>query len=157
MKTAAWFTFLHKWLGLIIGIQIVLWMAGGFIMSFLDLDRVHGDHNVAHQETIALDGVDLQVPLENAIAAYAPLGVQSATLKTFLGQPIYDLHRIDNSHALVDARNGALIEIGEEQVRALANADFSGDSSIIELSLIEARNFEYQSSIPAWRVRFGGR
>lgn len=154
MKLPHWFAFLHKWLGLFIGIQIILWMTGGFIMSFLDLDVVHGDHNVAEQEPLALDGSLLRVPLQNAIAAYAPLGVRSATYKTLLGQSVYDLQLMDGTHVLVDTRSGGRVDIGEAQVRGVASADFSGDGSIIELGLIDAKNFEYQGAVPVWRVAF---
>lgn len=35
---------IHRWLGLFIGIQFVLWAAGGLYFSWTDLDAVHGDH-----------------------------------------------------------------------------------------------------------------
>ncbi len=37
-----WTLRIHKWLALVVGIQIVLWIAGGVVMSALPLDRVRG-------------------------------------------------------------------------------------------------------------------
>ena len=34
---------LHKWLGLFLGLQLVLWMLSGFYMVVVDLDFIHGD------------------------------------------------------------------------------------------------------------------
>ena len=33
----------HKWLSLIIGIQLLLWFASGALMSFLPIDKVRGE------------------------------------------------------------------------------------------------------------------
>ena len=157
MKLAPWLAFLHKWLGLVIGIQIVLWMSGGFVMSFFKIEDVRGEHNIAHQETVLMDGADLRIPLANAINAYAPQGVRSVTFKSFMGQTVYDLHRSDNSHVLIDTRSGGLVVIDEVRVRALAEADFAGEGSIAELALMEDTNSEYRGSVPVWRVRFDDR
>jgi uncharacterized iron-regulated membrane protein len=34
---------LHKWAALVVGIQMLLWVAGGLVMSLSDIDEVHGD------------------------------------------------------------------------------------------------------------------
>ena len=33
---------IHKWIGLLIGLQLVLWMSSGFVMSLLDAEKVRG-------------------------------------------------------------------------------------------------------------------
>ncbi|NNC24713.1 hypothetical protein HKX41_11280, partial [Salinisphaera sp. USBA-960] len=37
-----WMRRIHKWLGLAIGLQFVLWMASGLVMSLLSHDKVQG-------------------------------------------------------------------------------------------------------------------
>jgi len=37
-----WMRKLHKWVGLVIGIQFLLWMASGVMMSLPDADQVQG-------------------------------------------------------------------------------------------------------------------
>ena len=34
---------LHKWVGLLIGIQVLIWALSGFIVSVLDPEKVSGD------------------------------------------------------------------------------------------------------------------
>ncbi len=34
---------LHKWLGLFVGLQILIWLATGLYMVVLDIDFIHGD------------------------------------------------------------------------------------------------------------------
>ncbi len=154
MKLAPWIAFLHKWLGLIVGIQIVLWISGGFVMTFFHIDTVRGEHNIAHQERILLDGSQLRYSLADAIQTHAPDGVTEASYKTLLGQSVYQLHREDGTQVLVDTRSGGEVRIEESDVRALAEADFSGTGSIAEIALIDATNTEYRGPVPVWRVRF---
>ena len=35
---------LHRWLGMIVGLQVVLWIAGGVVMSAIPIDIVRGAH-----------------------------------------------------------------------------------------------------------------
>ena len=44
-----WMRTLHKWVGLIIGLQLLLWMASGVMMSWLDHDQVQGHEFQAHE------------------------------------------------------------------------------------------------------------
>lgn len=43
---------LHKWLALTIGFQLILWFSSGALMSFLSIDKVHGD-NIVDRKTVA--------------------------------------------------------------------------------------------------------
>ena len=33
----------HRWIALLVGLQLLSWSIGGFMFSILDLDDVHGD------------------------------------------------------------------------------------------------------------------
>ena len=43
-----WMRKLHKWVGLLIALQFVLWLASGLVMSLLDHDSVQGHEHKAH-------------------------------------------------------------------------------------------------------------
>ena len=47
MTIQRWAVRIHKWLALIVGIQIILWIVGGFGMAVLDIEKVRGEHLVA--------------------------------------------------------------------------------------------------------------
>jgi Na+-transporting NADH:ubiquinone oxidoreductase subunit F len=38
----SWMRKIHKWVGLLIGIQFVLWMASGVVISLFDSEKVQG-------------------------------------------------------------------------------------------------------------------
>ena len=35
---------IHKWLAIFVGVQVLLWMGTGALMSFLDLEEVRSEH-----------------------------------------------------------------------------------------------------------------
>ena len=41
---------LHKWVGLLIGIQVLLWLLSGLVMSLLDPAKVNGQQWARHAE-----------------------------------------------------------------------------------------------------------
>lgn len=50
---------LHKWLGLLIGLQVVIWTLSGAYMVAVHIDIIHGDHLVRTppERPIALAGL----------------------------------------------------------------------------------------------------
>ena len=41
---------IHQGLGLLMGIQVVLWISGGFVMSILPIEKVRGEDWIADHE-----------------------------------------------------------------------------------------------------------
>lgn len=82
---------IHRYLGLTLGIQFLLWTAGGLYFSWSDMDQIHGDHQKALapllQESKPL--VSPQVVLDTLRRQYPQLGVVSLELIDILGNPTY--------------------------------------------------------------------
>ena len=41
---------IHRWLGLIVGLQVLAWTTGGVVMSFFELDNVRGEREMVEAE-----------------------------------------------------------------------------------------------------------
>ena len=52
----------HQGLGLLVGIQVFLWISGGFVMSALPLAKVRGEDRIAARAPIPVD------PAENLVS-----------------------------------------------------------------------------------------
>ena len=50
---------LHKWLALLIGLQVFLWLLGGLVMSALPIERVRGEHKIAEHPPLAIAPVSV--------------------------------------------------------------------------------------------------
>jgi uncharacterized iron-regulated membrane protein len=42
----------HKWLGFIVAIQVLLWISGGVVMSVLPIEKVRGKHLIMPKNEI---------------------------------------------------------------------------------------------------------
>lgn len=153
MKPVIFFRKFHKWLGLIIGLQLLLWVVGGFVMSFFDIEQVRGEDQIAEQAM-----ADLSQPLGiNATEAITLAGIdaEQVALKSWLNKPVW-LVTGQKSQALIDAVQGELITpLTESTARQVAKADFLGEESIEQINLLtkpvgEARGKTY----PLWQVIF---
>ena len=83
----------HKWVGLILGIQIFFWMLGGVVMSWLPINEVRGMHKVEHHDPQVLDLDNVVNLSEHVHAQEKP--VQIAAYDSLLGRSIIRLRYID--------------------------------------------------------------
>ncbi|WP_417476980.1 PepSY domain-containing protein [Maricaulis sp.] len=151
-----WTVRIHKWLALLVGIQIVLWVAGGAVMSLLDIDNVHGDQNVAPVPVIDLELASVMSPAEAAGIAGLSGVVKRVDLIPWLGRAVYQVEDYFGSSHLVDAHSGErLTPISEATAIALAEQFHLGALPASSTELLETSTTEYRGAdLPAWRVNF---
>lgn len=144
----------HRWFGLLLGFQVVLWMASGVIMSWFHIDLVRGEVNSTIPFTPELEARSYASP-GGAIAQME--GVEELRLKRFLGKAVYEVKAL-NGVALFSADTGARISpISESDAREVATSDYSGDDEIIAVERLSNPPNEYRGSSPVWRVSFDDR
>jgi hypothetical protein len=135
-------------------LQIVLWIAGGFVMSAIPIEVVRGEHKISHLavEPFEVEGL---LSLRDATVAIDASAVKSATLGEMLGQPVWRIVGQDEELAIIDASSGAILSpVDESTARAIAGRDFNGDAEIQSVEYIETPPSEYNKSGPVWRVQF---
>ena len=161
---------IHRWLGVFIGIQFVLWTVGGLYFSWTDLDAVHGDHLVRPVRAVRAD-VALASPGLALAALRARSRVDSLAsleLASVLDRPVYRFTyytaaagRTVRQRQLVDAVTGVpRPPLTRDEAVAVARAGYAGDAPVTRVEyLTEAtvgRHHEYREQpLPAWAVRFG--
>jgi uncharacterized iron-regulated membrane protein len=153
MKPFVLFIKVHKWIGLIVGIQVVLWIAGGLYMTWNPIEVVRGEHNMRVVEPLALNGAEGIIPVAEAIAAAGGTPVTGLSLGHFLGTPVYRLEGAEGPLAMIDARSGTLLSpLPEAQALAVAIADFTGEAKPDGANWLTEKNLEYRGSLPVWQV-----
>jgi uncharacterized iron-regulated membrane protein len=60
---------LHRWLGLLIAVQIVAWMLSGFYFSLFPIEEIRGEHLTRGPETLDRARLELALPPAQAITA----------------------------------------------------------------------------------------
>jgi hypothetical protein len=145
----------HQGLGLLIGIQVVLWISGGVVMSVLPIEKVRGEDWVAETESGHIPA-DLTLLAPDRVArdlGFSPL--ESADLGLWLDTPVYRLHAAGKNH-LADAVTGELISpLDEDQARKVALRDYAGPGSVAKVGLQEEPLLEIRGrDLPQWRIDF---
>lgn len=144
---------LHRWLGLLVALQLLFWVGGGLVMSALALDAVRG-RDRAHPAPMTALTADPAL-LTPADVLHGRDDVVRVTLTHLLGRPVYRLDGADGT-TLVDARDGRqLSPLPRETAEAVARADYSGDGTLAGIESIDTPGGEYRGhELPLWRVRF---
>lgn len=153
MRFPTLLTSVHKWIGVVIGIQVVLWIAGGLVMSAFPIELVRGETQAAMNEPAAIAAEEIAHDLRTQLATLGPVtGFRSVRVA---GELYLEVQRRDLPPLLVHAADGRVIEgVDEATAREVARRDFTGSGTIAEAILIAERLSEYRGALPAWRVRF---
>lgn len=141
----------HKWLGLFIGIQVVIWSISGLYMTVVHIDTIHGDHLIRTKPPATTAASNLSDPLAIANRNRAD-GIRLAFVR---GKPAYVL-QTDQGEKVVDAVSGAaLLPLSESEVRTLATTTYTGTEGIASAKLITTIPAEIRGrKLPLWRVEF---
>ena len=141
----------HKWLGLFVGLQIVIWSLSGLYMTVVHIDTIHGDHLIRQPAPRSVSAAELANPIA-VMAAYDARSVRLAWLR---GRPIYVV-KGDAGEVAVDARTGAVVQRPDQaEIRAMALAIYTGNDPIRSAALITEIPGEIRGrKPPLWRVEF---
>jgi len=155
MKPAFWARRAHKWIGLIVGVQALLWMLSGVYMTVVPLDVIHGDH-LAHAHGEVLPRASERVAPAELTTRYP--GLRSFRLTHVLEREVFDV-RDATSRFLVDARTGErLPPLDRDQAIALAQSLYQGDGQVSRVEWITRAPAEAKTRpVPMWAVHFADR
>ena len=154
MKLPFWVRRTHKWIGLIVGVQALLWMISGVYMTVISLDVIHGDH-LAHVTGVPLGQTGDRMEMGKLQSLYP--GIQSLRLKKILGQDVFEIRQGEKS-SLVHAQTGETISpLKRDAIVALAKEIYQGTGQIGDVSLITEVPKEVARRpipMPMWAVRY---
>lgn len=155
MKPAFWARRAHKWIALVIGVQALLWTAGGLYMTVISIDFIHGDHLVHSNAKPLSSGAGL-IDSDVILKRYSRL--ESFRLTRFMDREIYEVHHAGGI-AMIDARSGAEIgPVDQATARRLALSVYQGDGPLTAIRLIEEAPQEVSTqAVPMWQATFGDR
>jgi hypothetical protein len=144
----------HKWLAILIGVQALIWTLSGLYMTAVHIDIIHGDHFIRVAEPRPLD---LSATMDPAAAARAVPGAQSAKLHWLIDRPTY-IVASEQGPTLVDASTGSVLPPpSSADIRRLAEHWFTGEETLVSVSLIDELPGEIRGrDPPVWRADFDG-
>ena len=145
---------LHKWVGLLIGIQVILWLLSGLMLSLLNPAKVSGEKwaQTGSQAPRAIQNGPFLEPDE--LAAEHLEGALSISLEVRRGQPVYLVRHLSGT-TLINANDGSAIVTNEHEAQMLAQQDFTGNGEVISITKGVAPDLETRGNTGEyWRVNF---
>ncbi|NVJ97319.1 MAG: PepSY domain-containing protein [Alphaproteobacteria bacterium] len=150
-----WIARTHKWVGLILGLQLLAWTAGGVVMTWMPIDEVRGRHNATEQEPVAMGTVGESLLPMSDLMALVGKPITRATYHTLLGKPVVQVSLMDGTTELWHAAEGKrLSPLSETLATDIAVADFAPEAAIVGVNYIEAPVLDFRGPFPAWQVTF---
>jgi hypothetical protein len=163
----------HRYMGLILGIQFLLWTIGGLYFSWSNMDEVHGDFQ-KKPATLLSANITLASPtivLDTIKMVHSIDSIVSIQLIEILGKPFYQIRCISeinnntqHSHGrqtmthLADALTGKLRSpLTREEAVQVASMRFNGTPVVKQVEYLTNTNghHEYRESpLPAYAVTF---
>lgn len=142
---------MHKWVGLILGLQFVLWTFSGGVMALLNHDKVSADGAVQSQPQIDLPPNLLSLA---AVADAAGAPVLKLNLKPLYDRYVYEA-TTPQGVRLIDAADGQRLDVDANRAKTLAVGAFSGFEPVTSVTRVDKTTLETRKfALPAWRVAF---
>ena len=154
----------HRYLGVLLGIQFLLWTISGLYFSWTNIDEIHGDFEHRHPPQLAAF-FNLMSPF--AIIHQLPEKVDSINqeqLISLLQKPFYTIRYYQGNalHSmLADAQTGVIRQhINKNEALKIAEESFVEIPTVQSINYITsvAKNDEYREKpLPAWKISFQNR
>ena len=151
----------HRYIALVVSVQLLFWSLGGLYFSIFPIERIHGDHLKAR----------LEEPAKEEIGKYVSIGsitdkvenkdvIINVSLKFSARNPLYIVQLLGESPLFFDAQSGEkLSKLTEEEVLDLASrlSNGAGNPVSVEwLTEVEVDSEYRNKHLPVYRVAFDG-
>lgn len=151
---------LHKWLSLLVFIQLFIWLGTGIFFNLMDHGKARGNH---YRQALVNQDIDHQrlADIQGVLAA-SHSAVSEITLVQRLGQPYYLLtHKkglykhFNSDFSLVDAYSGVTLVISDKIAEKLAQASYKGSADISSVVKVKPPIADFlKEKNTLWQVNF---
>lgn len=141
---------LHKWLGLIVVLQLLLWTVSGTVFAWLDHHEVSAEHSVKGVEPAVFDSSVTLVEPPTWTGAGEIIEVR---LTSLLDRWVW---RVETTTGikLLSAATGEPFQMTEQLVRELAARQYNGSGQITSVVFHPTSTIETRDSAATWEARF---
>jgi uncharacterized iron-regulated membrane protein len=143
----------HKWLALVMAIQILFWFVSGLFFAVFPIERVRSEHMRVEQRA-------RPVPFDAAADGLlrlgsAGVGGEKIELRMLLDRPVALVTPHEGRPQLYDLVTAQRVSpLSMNAASRIAEADHVGDLRATRIERVTENSPEYRGPLPAWRVDF---
>jgi hypothetical protein len=153
MSLARLASFVHKWLALLVGIQIVFWVVSGLFFTLFPIQQIRSENLIRPAQAQTIDTATL-ASLSSLRGDQNALPTRLTIERRPMGQVVV-AEFADGSPILFDANTlQRLSPLSAEQASAVARAHVTLAAEPTGATLVTEESAEYRGALPAWRVQF---
>lgn len=156
---------LHRYLGVVVGIQFIFWTLGGAFFAWSDMDQIRGDFNKKPTPAFSdfKNWKSPEIVFNELKSIKNPDSIKSFKAIDVLGEPVYQVAYYKKpalKYALFYAVSGKFRKsLSEQEAGKLAMSLFTPKSEIDNVELLTSENVnrhhEYRNQpLPAYAVSF---
>ena len=138
----------HRWIGVFVGVQLLMWTASGLYFSWTDIDDIHGDQ--------FLSPISQNTTLRTLTILDSDLQVSELAVRFIDERPYLWVNR----NTLIDPESGDVKSgVSREEAERIARRHIKDEYDISEISLLTAvgSHHEYRGRpLPVWAITFKG-
>jgi len=154
---------IHRWLGPVVGIQLLLWTAGGLFFSLNPIAKVRGETEEPESPPLEFNTPPASpaAALNELLLDHPQAEIHTVLLRHHLDDAIYEITFLESGEphwALADVSTGELrAAVGQDEAQAIARQAYLPASQIADVKLVTEATpgSEYRERpLPAYRVTF---
>jgi hypothetical protein len=150
MKLQTFASWVHKWLALIVGVQVLFWVGSGLFFSLFPIERVRSEHRIAHEVATTLSAPIADV---SALLPEAPTRVTYE--RDAAGDAVAVAEFAERRPILIDLKDWRVASpLSADAAAQIAQAYTNGAPRVRERRLVTEETPEYRGPLPAWRIAF---
>ena len=144
---------IHKWLALLMAIQILFWFVSGLFFALFPIEQVRSEHMKAEAPAAPL-------PFDTAADGLLRLGSAGVTgekieIRMLLGHAVALIQPHGGRPALYDLATGQRVSpLSMNAATRIAEADHAGSAHAARVERVLENSPEYRFALPAWRIDF---
>ena len=147
---------IHKWLGLIVGVQLAIWTSTGLFFSAFSLADVRGERLLQPAMHATIDMSKVKLSSTDALKVVVEDQPTQVILRALAGIPVYEI-RAPIGVYLIGAETGELMSpISEDLARQVATGAWMGKGKPLRMELLDKAPREAGLPGQVWAAHFGG-
>jgi len=147
-----WLRRIHKWVGLVIGLQFLVWAISGTAMALLAMDEVAGGEMAAPAQAAPLPANSAAWPSVRGALGGTP--VDGLRLRPLAGRTVIEVEAGGETR-LFDAAEGRPVTIDSAAARRIAQAAHPGGAAAASVAPLSDLSLAVREhALPIWQVDF---